>query len=1247
MRKSFFKTIALFISVSFVLLFSFSRLTYADIVTVASGTCGPNLEWSLDNMGTLTISGEGDMTDWSKQSALPWKDYVNNIRSIDFSGNVTSIGDYAFYGCSSLRFFDIPEGVVSIGDYAFYECSCSGFNGKFPEGLTYIGNSAFYGCGGLASITIPSGITSINDNAFSYCRELASVSLPNGLTEIGRATFIDCEELTSINIPNTVNYIGDYAFDYCKKLTSITIPNGVTAIGETTFYCCESLTSVSIPESVKTIGNMAFYHCPKLVNVNIPDGVISIGDNAFDSCSSITSLDIPNSVKTIGDGAFSGCSFSSITIPSGIKKIGDRTFWGCRYLTDITIPNSVTTIGERTFAGCVGLTSITIPNTVTSIGDYAFQSSGLTSFTLSNGSTTIGKGAFKDCLSLASITIPNGVKTIASETFSGCTAITSIILPNSVTTIGTYAFQGSSLTSIELSNKLTKIEFGAFQNCNSLKTITIPDSITSIGQLAFSNCTGIETVQISGNSASLGASCFADCTGLTSVVITSGVKSIGQGTFKGCTGLVSITLPKGLSSIDKNAFQSCSKLSAIVIPESVSSIGTDAFLSCKNLKSVVINKDIYSRDAFPSLSSSIFHYYYAVSYTNDGNGSVSGNARTYGTDLLDLTITPKSNCRFDTLTWSDDQKTVVLTPDSNGKYVMPDSEGNVVIKALFKVAHSISIDKLENGTATVSKELAFENEKITISYEANACYELDSITVNGITLNGTEFTMPDESAKIVVLFKAIPHNLTKVASKQATCTEDGHEAYYECSVCHKLFSDAEGENEISKPVIPKLNHLWDDGEVTKEPTCEETGTKILHCTREGCSETKTESIVALGHKIKAVSAKEPTKTEPGNTAYYECERCHKLFKDENGIQEISLADTVIPAMGHDLTAVKAKAATCTEPGNTAYYICKDDDCKCGKAYSDPYGQHEINIEDTVKPALGHNPEEVAGKDPTCTEDGYEKYYKCSRCHKLFSDAEGKNEIEKPVAISKLGHDMNHVEAKKPTHDDDGHREYYHCDRCGKNFADSEGSNPLADAELVVPRIGAAVLGEEITEGDFIYKVSNPRTDGTGTVTIIGVANKTSAVVIPATVELKLDTYKVNRIGAKAFYGNKTITSLSIGSNVVVIDSYAFYGCSNLVKVSGGKVLKTIGSKAFAYCSKLKSFSISSSVLNKIGSYAFQKDKKLKTVYIKYTTKLTKKGVKKSLKGSKVKTVKVKKSKVKKYKKYFTKKNAGRKVKVKK
>ncbi len=197
-----------------------------------------------------------------------------------------------------------------------------------------------------------------------------------------------------------------------------------------------------------------------------------------------------------------------------------------------------------------------------------------------------------------------------------------------------------------------------------------------------------------------------------------------------------------------------------------------------------------------------------------------------------------------------------------------------------------------------------------------------------------------------------------------------------------------------------------------------------------------------------------------------------------------------------------------------------------------------------------------------------------------------------------------------------------------------------------PKLGSSI-GDVETVDDINYKVTNVNTDGIGTVTLIGMAVKRESVSIPATVEINGFTYNVNRIGTKAFYGDKTIKTVYIGNNIAIIDASAFYGCSNLTKVSGGKVLKTIGSSAFAKCSKLKSFSIASTVLSKIGTYAFNKDSKLKTIYIRNTTKLTKSGVKKSLKGSKVKTVKVKKSKVKKYKKYFKKKNSGRSVKVKK
>ena len=226
------------------------------------------------------------------------------------------------------------------------------------------------------------------------------------------------------------------------------------------------------------------------------------------------------------------------------------------------------------------------------------------------------------------------------------------------------------------------------------------------------------------------------------------------------------------------------------------------------------------------------------------------------------------------------------------------------------------------------------------------------------------------------------------------------------------------------------------------------------------------------------------------------------------------------------------------------------------------------------------------------------------------------------------------------------------------------SFPMPDEDVTVepifyPIIRTTVGDSLLIAGSILFfEITNNAIDGTGTVKVNGTefADPYSVsdpdqyfgnLVIPSTVSFGGVTYKVTAIAPRAFMNLIYIKNLTIGSNVVVIGDNAFYGCTGLVKVSGGAGLKTIGNNAFARCTKLASFTVTSKVLSKIGTYAFTKDLRLKTIYIRNTVKLTKKGVKKALKGSKIKTVKVKKSKVKKYKKYFTKKNCGKKVKVKK
>jgi hypothetical protein len=185
--------------------------------------------------------------------------YTNCLQKVEI-GTSASIGDYAFYGCSSLASITIPDGVTSIETYAFYDCF-SLASITIPDGVTSIETYAFYNCYSLASITIPNTVTSIGINAFYGCSSLASITIPDGVTSIGNTAFYNCSSLASITIPDGVTSIDSGVFQCCYSLASITIPDGVTSIGFSTFISCYSLASITIPDGVTSIGNTAFSGC--------------------------------------------------------------------------------------------------------------------------------------------------------------------------------------------------------------------------------------------------------------------------------------------------------------------------------------------------------------------------------------------------------------------------------------------------------------------------------------------------------------------------------------------------------------------------------------------------------------------------------------------------------------------------------------------------------------------------------------------------------------------------------------------------------------------------------------------------------------------------------------------------------------------------------------------------------------------------------------------------------------------------
>ena len=339
------------------------------------------IKYSVNENGEIaSVTVVKNTTNYSGDIVIP-----STVTHDGITYSVTSIGDNAFYGCTSLTSISIPEGVTCIGEVAFAYCTS------------------------LTSIYIPESVTSIKRAAFGSCEALTSISLTEGLTSIGSSAFACCEALTSISLPESVTSIGDFSFGECTSLTSISIPKDVTSIGYEVLVACSSLTSITVsPENtvydsregcnalIETSTNTLIAACQSTI---IPESVTRIGDGAFDYCTSLTSISLPEGVTSIGEGAFYDCtSLTSISLPEGMTSIGEGAFYGCTSLTSISLPEGLTSIGSGAFCDCTSLTSISLPEGVTSIGDVTFA--GCTSLTTivcrANEVPELGNNAFAD-----------------------------------------------------------------------------------------------------------------------------------------------------------------------------------------------------------------------------------------------------------------------------------------------------------------------------------------------------------------------------------------------------------------------------------------------------------------------------------------------------------------------------------------------------------------------------------------------------------------------------------------------------------------------------------------------------------------------------------------------------------------------------------------------------------------------------------------------------------------------------------
>ena len=524
--------------------------------------CGESLTWNLDEIGILTISGTGDMYDYSEEPA-PWSEYSDIITSITIDYGVTSIGTSAFTGCSNVQQINIPDSVEHIDPYAF--SFCKGLHTvKLPASLTLISEDLFAECANLKNIDIPGSVTEIGANAFLRCTAFSLTELPDGIKSIGAAAFANCGRIESLTLPETLESIGNAAFNGTaidKASFDGTLEEWAAIGGD---GCGIARDKIDFLKHVCDFSGGWEYDehkhwqscsCGKTQNegehtgdgdtCTVCDAALSeaLGSGSIDgglswSLSRSGALTISGSGKMPDFSSVANAApwdkqkdkIQSAVIESGVQNISGGAFSGCTALEKVSISDTVAQIDLNAFDGCTALAEFEV-----AADNKAFSSDGGVLFSADKKLLRCPVGKAADC------TVPSGTVAIAGGAFKDCSKLESLVIPDSVTAIGK----------------------SAFENCAALKRITLPKSITKLEALTFSGCAALAEITLPDGLKALGEKVFSGCAALKSVKIPAEVTVIPTEAFSGCSSLESITIPKNVSHINERAFDGCTALKKV------------------------------------------------------------------------------------------------------------------------------------------------------------------------------------------------------------------------------------------------------------------------------------------------------------------------------------------------------------------------------------------------------------------------------------------------------------------------------------------------------------------------------------------------------------------------------------------------------------------------------------------------------------------------------------------------------------
>ena len=838
--------------------------------------------------------------------------------------------------------------------------------------------------------------------------------------DYSNSTDIDARMTDFDGIP--VVGVCENAFFNDKEITSIKLSNNLERIENGAFWGASNLKTITFSDSgkgLKKIDSLAFKDCSSLESIDLSNAEITeIPVRAFENCTSLKSIKLPSTVTKIADNAFAGCS--NLEEIEGleqckISELSATAFDGCVRLKDINLSNAtIAAIPDQIFSGMRGLISATVPKTVTSIGTEAFYA--CKNLEMINGLsdcdiTKIGEKAFYNCWSLKEADLSGSSLTVLpASVFKGDTALLSVKMPESLNEIGNEAFYGcSAMKKLDLNNtRLTTIGNSALSDMTSLMYINLPDTVNSVGAKAFD----------------LNFRLDSSDTALMPTVVSENVT------------------PASVNYTDNNV--SPWKRRQVIFRDNAVAVHFDGNGSDGKTANAPVFASAGTKISIPACKYTKKGYLFTGWNTEkDGSGTTyKAGARTSDAISILYAQWKKSTAKV-TLefpggkytnasgsTWDDSFSFTASFSSNSSVTYLPfaqnmTKEGCTFAGWYTEPEYKKRIESLMIRTAIDGMTLyAKWNDTHEHVWGEGAITTKPTCTTPGVKTYTCSVCQKTKTEEI----PATGHQHTEVRNvKEATCKEEGYTGDTYCTDCGEKLSSGEPTakkahdwdegkvtteatckntgvktytcnncSETKTEVIPMTDHIWDNGKVTTKPSCITPGVKTYTCS--ACQKEKTEKIPATGHLHTEIrNKKEATCREDGYTGDVYCKDCgEKLFNGK----------TIAKTTEHTWDAGKVtKAATCTEKG-LKLYTCT----VCDKVRTE-----EI-------PATGHQHTEVRNvKEATCTKAGYTGDTYCKDCGEKISSGE---------VIAKLAHTWDEGNITKEADCKETGVMTYTCHKCG-------------------------------------------------------------------------------------------------------------------------------------------------------------------------------------------------------------------------